>query len=451
MQFDSIKIKINAFLHNQSYTKYLYNTIWLFLDRFFKLGVALVVGIYVARYLGPEQFGMLNYATGFVGLFNAFTNMGLNNILVRDLVRGANSKDELLGSAFFLQTAGGFIVFVAIAIVLYFNNSVDFFSQILILIIASAEVFRGFGVIALYFQSRVEAKHITTASFFQSLFVSILKLSLVYFQAPLIYFAITLALDVILGNTSMLYIYTKKAGSILKWKIVAPLAKELLSNSWPLILYGLALHVQARIDQVMIGNILGKEEVGYYSVALKMIEILGMVPMVLASSFSPSIIQAKETGNDLYQSRLKEYYRLMFIVFIVTSVPLFFLSEFIIVIMYGEEFRPAGILLSLFSIRMLYTCMGVAKSSFIINENLFKYTMITAIIGAGTNVIFNYFLIPAFGAKGAIVATILSFSISIFIIDLFYHRTNKNVILMLKSMLSFWKIDIASAAKTIKK
>jgi O-antigen/teichoic acid export membrane protein len=147
-------------------------------------------------------------------------------------------------------------------------------------------------------------------------------------------------------------------------------------------------------------------------------------------------------GEVLYNKRLKEYYRLMFIVFLVTSVPLYFSAEYMIVYFYGEAYRAAGILLSLFSLRMFFTCMGMAKSTYITNENLFRYTMITAIVGAVSNVLINYLLIPVMGSKGAIIATIVSFTISTFIIDFFYSKTRENIILMLKSIFSFWKLDI---------
>jgi O-antigen/teichoic acid export membrane protein len=437
----SIKVKFENLRRNESYWKVILNTFWLFLDKFFVLGVAFFVGIYVARHLGPAQFGMLSYAMGFVGLFTAFTEMGLNNILVRDLVKGVHRREELLGSAFLLQTSGGIIAVIAILIAVVFNSG-DKATDLLILIVASAELFKGLGIIGSYFQSQVQSKYIATASFYQNIFISSVKVCLVLAKAPVIFFALAITLDAFLGGISLLYFYTRHAGSILKWKVVKTLVKELFSNSWPLILYGLALNIQARIDQVMIGDMLGKNEVGYYSVALKLIETLGIVPVILASSLAPSITKAKVAGVTFYNNRLREYYRLMFIVFLVTSIPLFFSAEYMIVYFYGEAYRAAGILLSLFSLRMFFTCMGMAKSTYITNENLFRYTMITAIVGAISNVLINYLLIPIMGSKGAIIATIVSFTISTFVIDFFYSKTRENIILMLKSIFSFWKLDM---------
>ena len=58
------------------------NTGWLFADRILRLGVGLWVGIWTARYLGPEQFGLFNYSIAFVALFSVFATLGLDGIVV---------------------------------------------------------------------------------------------------------------------------------------------------------------------------------------------------------------------------------------------------------------------------------------------------------------------------------------------------------------------------------
>jgi O-antigen/teichoic acid export membrane protein len=115
-----------------------------------------------------------------------------------------------------------------------------------------------------------------------------------------------------------------------------------------------------------------------------------------------------------------------------------------IVWMYGEEFRPAGFLLSLFAIRLFFTNMGVAKASFITNESLFRYSLLTAIIGAGLNIAINYLLIPEYRSIGAIWATIISFAVSLFLLDLCFKRTRVNLGWMLKGIGTFWRFHRAN-------
>jgi O-antigen/teichoic acid export membrane protein len=131
----------------------------------------------------------------------------------------------------------------------------------------------------------------------------------------------------------------------------------------------------------------------------------------------------------------------MFILFLLVSIPIFLWSNKIVIILFGQEYKEAGILLSLFAIRLFFTNFGVAKSLFITNESLFKYSMLTAIIGSLVNVILNYILIPHYAAVGALWATIASFGTTTFLIDLLYPRMYGNLILMGKAVLYPWRLN----------
>ena len=181
-------------------------------------------------------------------------------------------------------------------------------------------------------------------------------------------------------------------------------------------------------------------ELGQYSVAVKMLEAVAFLPLIVQLAVAPAIAKARVVDIDLYHERLTNQYRLMFALFLATAVPMYLLSEWGIVLLYGEEFREAGVLLALFAFRLIFSFMGVAKGSFITNEGLFKFSLITSVLGAAINIGLNAVLIPKLGARGAIWASALSFLISIFIVDLFTARTRINFRLMMVGMTSFWKL-----------
>jgi O-antigen/teichoic acid export membrane protein len=158
------------------------------------------------------------------------------------------------------------------------------------------------------------------------------------------------------------------------------------------------------------------------------------------NTFTPAVTKAKVADEQLYHSRLVNLYRLMFLTFLLVAIPIFFFAKDVIVFLYGFEYQAAGYLLSLFALRLFFSNMGVGKSVFIVNESLFKYSLLTVIVGATANITLNYFLIPLHGTVGAVVASMLSFTISIFLVDLFFERTRLNQKLMFQGMFSFWKI-----------
>jgi len=421
------------------FRKYFENVSWLIFEKGFTLAVGMVVGIYVARYLQPESFGLLNYAISFVSIFSAFSTLGIDQIIVRELAKHIDAQNDLLGTGFVLKMIGSGTLLVLMFIILVFmeHNS---FTNTLIMIIAFGEFFKAFEVVNYFFQAQVMSKYVVQVQLGINLFVSALKLTLVFSNAPLIWFAIVIVIGSLLNAIGFIYAYHKRHGTIRNWKFRKVLAFKLLSESWPIALYGLALHTQARIDQVMLGKMLNTAEVGQYSVALKFIEIFGFMPMVLMSTFSPAITKAKSISETLYHSRLINLYRLMFLAFLLVAIPIYFFAERVIILLYGIEYQAAGFLLSLFALRLFFSNMGVGKSVFIVNESLFKYSLLTVVIGALSNITLNYFLIPHYASVGSVIASMISFTVSIFLVDIFFKKTRENQQLMFKGIFTFWRL-----------
>src|SRR5687767_13249351 len=147
------------------FKKYLENAFWLIFEKCFSLLVGMVVGIYVARYLQPEAFGLLNYGIGFVSIFAALSTLGLEQILIREFAKGKSRKDDLLGTGFVLKLSGSLLLIVLMLIILFFLDHGPF-TNMLIMIIAAAEIFKAFEVINYFFQSQVQSKHVVQVQLF---------------------------------------------------------------------------------------------------------------------------------------------------------------------------------------------------------------------------------------------------------------------------------------------
>ena len=438
-------------LRTEGFRKYLNNTSWLLGEQVIRLVVVLVTGIYVARYLGDSLFGQLNYATGFVGMFFALSAMGVDQIIARDLVNRPERRDALLGTAGAIKLMGSAALLIIVAVVSW-AKEMESSTAVLVLIIAAAELLKPFTVIEQHFMANVKADRIVRVQFTQVLLSVAMKMLLIWMGASLIWFAWIYVVEGVIVAIGYTWLLERDGISIRTWRVSRATMGYVLGQSWPMLVYGVALYIQAKIDQVMIGDLLartdGQEaayaEVGQYSVALKMIEALGFLPVIVQKSLAPAVTRARAEDPALYADRMLNLYRLMFLLFLITSVPLFFVAEPMIVWMYGEEFRPAGFLLSLFAIRLFFTNMGVAKASFITNESLFRYSLLTAIIGAGLNIAINYLLIPEYRSIGAIWATIISFAVSLFLLDLCFKRTRVNLGWMLKGIGTFWRFHRAN-------
>jgi O-antigen/teichoic acid export membrane protein len=228
--------------------------------------------------------------------------------------------------------------------------------------------------------------------------------------------------------------------SIKHWRLNFAYIKQVLNDSWAIVLSGSASIVQYRIDQVMLGQMIGDAEVGQYSAALRLIEFFGFLPMILRSSVAPTITAAKKQGEQVYYDKLLNIYRLMFICFIVVSVPVMLLANKIVFFLYGNVYEKAGLLLSLFSAKLFFTNFGVALGLFITNESLFRYSLITSILGLLINIGLNLLLIPHFASIGSIWATLLTALFTTFIFNYYFVSMRKNLRLMLKAIVTPWAI-----------
>lgn len=423
------------------------NTTWLLADRIVRLGLGLYLNIRLARYLGPQQFGLLNYATAFVTLFIPIATLSLDSLVIRDLVRNPQHKLETLGAVLALRLAAAIsAVFLAFGLILLLrpNDSLVYW---LIGITAAGMLFQTFDTIDLWFQSQLQSRLTVYAKNSAFLLLTVAKLVMIKMGAPLIAFAWASTAELFVGAVGLFIAYQSQGASLRQWRINPQRAARLLIECWPLALSGFAAYLQAKADQVLIGDLLGDAELGQYSVALRLVEVFGFIPIIIQSSVAPVVTRAKDQGDKRYYQVLLNIYRLMFVLFALIATPLFLFSTPLVTMLFGHEYLAAGRLLPLFSLRLLFTNFGVAKNLFVVNNGLFRYSLIATMIGAAVNLALNFLLIPSYGSPGAIVAMISSFLVSVFLIDLFYPEARRNLRMMVKAIFTPWKLRLSASVK----
>ena len=403
---------------HQGFRRYFFNTSWMFSEQVLRIVAGLLVGIYVARYLGPEQFGVYSYAAAFVVLFGAIARMGLDGIVVRDLVNHSEERDVYLGTAFWLKLIGALLTLGLLAIAVQFTSN-DATTNLYIFIIASGLVFQSFEVVDSYFQSKALSKYVSIAKLIQLALSSVLKLYFVFIQADLFWFVLVSLVDQISLALSLAFAYWRqKIGSFFGCFDLGT-AKAMFRNCWPLILSGIAITIYIRIDQIMIKEMLGEREVGLYSAAVKLSEAWYFVPVIITSSLFPAIVNAKKISQELYHQRLQRLCTLMAWLAIAVALPMTFLADPVVSLLYGQHYREAGSVLMIHIWGAVFVFLGVSSGVFLTVENYTKKSFYRTALGAISNVLFNFALIPRYGINGAAMATVLSQFIANFLYDLF--------------------------------
>lgn len=432
--------KVKVLIQHKGFMKYFKNTSWLFGEKILRIFVGLFVGVWVARYLGPEQFGLFSYAQSFVGLFAAIATLGLDEIVVRELVKDETKRDELIGTAFLLKLIGAIVVLLILAIVISFTLN-GYATNIIIFVVASATIFQAFNVVDFYFQAKVMSKYVVYANMISLFLSSIIKIVLILNEAPLVAFAWTVLFDSFILACGFIYFYVKYSKfNIQNLTFNKAIAIILLKDSWPLILSSIVISVYMKIDQVMIMEMLDAEAVGQYAAAVRISEAWYFIPIVIASSLFPAIINAKQQSEELYYTRLQKLYDLMVGSAIMIALPMTFLSDWAIHLFYGEEYNQAGDVLMIHIWAGVFVFLGVASGKWLLSENLQIFSTVNTTIGAIVNIVLNYILIQKIGIVGAAWATLISYFVAAYLCLLFSQKTRINFINLSKSLLFITRI-----------
>jgi O-antigen/teichoic acid export membrane protein len=419
--------------HRPNLVKIVNNIGWLFFDKIIRMGLGFFIGVWIVRYLGPEQFGLLSFATAFAGIFSAFATLGLPSIVVRDLVRNPDYSPETLGTTAILYLVGGTAVYFLILVAIAYLRPDDADARTIVAILGSMVLLKGSEISVYWFESKVLSKYIVWVQNGVFLVFAAVKVILILQQTSLIAFVWIMLAETLVVSIILLLVMNKHGILLAKLRVSAERAKSLLKDSWPLLFSSMVLMVQARIDQVMLGQMIGEIEVGYYSLALIIIEFASFTTIILHSSFAPSIILSKKISEKVYLDRLEGYYKLNFAIALFIAVPIAIFSPWIILVFFGEAYRPAALIMSIMTIRLIFAHIGVAKGIYFANENLLKFSALTMIIGTVINIALNYLWIPMYQGVGATVASLVSFFMTIFFFDFFYSKTKKNAFLMVRS------------------
>lgn len=411
--------------HRPNLVKIVDNIGWLFFDKFVRMGMGLLVGVWVARYLGPERFGLLSFSAAFAGLFSPLPAMGLPAIVVRDLIRDPESKEESLGTAAVLQFIGGLFSYAMLIAVIFWLRPEDILAKTMVAIIGTLLFFKTSDVAVYWFESQVQSKYMVWVQNGVFLVFVTIKIGLILSHSTLIAFAWIMMAEAGLVAIIILVVLGLREPQLRNLHFSFDRAKYLLVNSWPFLLAGVAITIYVKIDQIMLGQMMGNQSVGIYSSAVRISEVFYFIPVMITASVFPAIMDAKKQSEILYYDRLQKLFNLMVWISIFVALPMTFLSSEIIKLLFGAAYAKAGPVLSVHIWAAIFVFLGVASTKWYIVENRQILSLQRAALGAITNVFLNLLLIPNYGAIGAAWATVVSYGVADMFFDLIHKDTRK--------------------------
>jgi len=416
---------------------YLENTLWVISEKLFQMGLSVLVIILLARYLGPEQFGILSYGLSVISIFAMAGHVGLSGLVVRELVKNPDRQEEVLGTSIVLKGIGYFIGFLLLLVFAFISEPEYSIGFWVLIILSFSILFRPIDVIDFWFQSRLEAKFTAISKMIALLVSSLLTIALVFSEVELVLFTLPIVIQSILTAILLLVFYKYK--SVIgggKWCFSSTKAKELIKQGVLVFLGSIFAVVYLKVDQVMLKWMVGVEEVGIYSVASTLSEAWYFLPVAIVSSLFPKLINLRESNPLMYKARLQQIFDLLFLIAMVIATIVSFVADPLIEYLFGKAFHDSGEVLVIHIWAAVFIFMRAAFSKWILIENVLIFSLITQGLGAMSNIILNWFFIPTYGAVGAAYATLISYAVSSYLALIFYSRTREVFVMMSLAILS---------------
>ncbi len=394
--------------NNAGFQKYFQNMGWMFSARIFVLAVAFFVNAYMARYLGPSNYGLLNYVFSFVGLFAFMASLGIENIANREIINDHTNKSKIIGTSFYLKLFGSFVAILSIFITGTLTTK-DPLLLSLIIMYSLSFIFSAFNIIEVYFQSQVLSKYPALVTIIAGIVSATLKIVAMSLGLGIIWLTAIYVLDSVIIAFGLIYFFINKGHHIKEWIFDKTTAILIIKDSWPLMLSGVAWSIYMKIDQIMIKNMIGNEQAGIYAVAAKLSEFWYFIPGTICASVFPAIVRAQKISKELYEERLSKLYSLMFYLALVVAVLTTIFASLIIFILFGHEYLSAAVALRIYIWAGIGVCLNSALIYYLISENQTKISAISSIFGAVINITLNFILIPKYGISGAAFASFISY------------------------------------------
>ena len=391
--------------------KALTNIAWAISGKIVSLTSILVVGIIVARYLGKEQYGIMNYVISFVAVFQVFADFGLDFIQIREESKDPAQRDKIIGTTFGLKLIFALLTLVAIFVTdMLFVKDTNI--RCYIMIYASSVILNTTWVSRNHFTSIVWNEYVVKTEITRTLIGVFIKVMLVLLHLPLIWFICSLVIDSLLLAMGYTASYVRKIDTVRKWRFDRKLATFMIQQSFPLLLSGAAIVVYNRIDQMMIGDMIDQSHLGVYSVAVRFTELLVFVPTIIAQTISPMLVEARQGSLERYESLSRVFMNVTVAVCIILAVLTSLLSYPIVYYTFGQTYIGAASVLSILSFKVIGDALSQTSGQLMIIEGIQKYASIRNIIGCITCVALNLLFIRRYGIHGAAYVAIITIFVS---------------------------------------
>ncbi|MCE7065382.1 flippase [Dyadobacter sp. CY326] len=396
----------------------------------------LVVGIWFARYVGLYEFGLWNYAYSIVALATPIVNLGINNTLLTDLANNETSvqkKESLMIAGISLKLFTG--VLCTSFIFIFSSLESEPLTRLILIILSFQCIFQASDIFDLYYQSRSESKNSVRAKTSAYILVNICKVIALVTKTSLYVFAVLNVFEWVVSSIILIIFYFKLSNNpVPKWRLDVGILKSLVMRSWPFLIAEMLIILYTRLDQIMLKNMVGNEELGRYSAAVRLSEVWYFIPIAICVSLYPTLVKLKNQGDDEVKQGFQKLFNLLAVISVAIAVLFTFCSNIVTGLLYGSRYEGVGLILSIHIWTGVAVFLGSASGYWLVLHNMQKHSLVQTVSGAVINILLNLILIPYYAGVGAAIATLISQIAATVLANAFFTKTRPVFWLQIKSL-----------------
>ena len=414
------------------------NLFWAVVGKVTTLLGSLFVGVIIARYLGPEQYGLMNYVISYVQLFQIIAVFGLDSIEVREEASGKEDFRVIIGTAFVIKMVLG-VATVVLTVLTSLVMNADSYTTLLVAVYSMSMVANAFNVIRNYFTAIVQNEYVVKSEIARTLLGAAVKVALLFSGAGLTLFVLASAFDYVLLAAGYFVAYKKKIGSMAEWRFDCRYASYLLKESFPVLLTSAAVIIYQRIDQVMIGQMIDNTSVGYFSVATRIVEILVYIPTILAQTLAPVLVSSRQVSEAKYRGQAQTFMNVALWLTALASAVTSILACWMVQLLFGTQYLPAAAILQVLAFKAMAMALSSTAGSMLIIEELQRFAIFRDVLGCVACIVLNYFLLPVYGIMAAAVIAIVSNVVAGYVADALIPSYRHLFVMQTKALLFGWR------------
>jgi O-antigen/teichoic acid export membrane protein len=383
---------------------------WLTFDKAVLLLSSLLSQVAIVRGMGVSEYGQVSYVLALIAILGPIAQAGATNWVVKALLERPDQQVEILRSALAWRLVGCAlaIFFGGLYWALTESQSELVWSVGALLL---AQSFSAFQVVDYQFQSSLNPGPIVRWRVAVTFSFALLKCAVAVTGGTVGELITLYAIEVVLLGLTNLSVYRWQSQVWLSPRVSGSWFQWFRGRSGWVVGASMAEILYLKIDVLMIEYFLGAQETGIYSVAARLSELWYLIPTIILAAWFPRLWSYRSSDTK-WRAALQRSMDGLFVLALTVAIVIQFAAEPIVRLTFGEGVAGSAPILVVHIWAAIFIFMRAVVSRWLIAEDLPRYSLMTHVLGAMTNVLLNWWWIPIYGGLGAAYATLVSYAVA---------------------------------------